>query len=106
MSSHSRKAEVKKILERGDFEVLEKWAGEILVNVPVLIQNTADLLPSFLKGEPFEQGTHPAIYRVASVDSKSFLKSAAELSKSVRPVKPHKLKKNVSLRRLPEYILD
>ena len=152
-SSHSRKADVKKILERGDFEALEKWAGEvrnpfrillsitydaeelirwrtieaigkvarvqakfniekvrdfvrrllwlmndesgglgwhapemigeILVNVPVLIENTADLLPSFLQEEPFERGTHLAIYRVASVDSKPFLKSAAELSKSL-----------------------
>ncbi len=153
MSSQSRKAEVKKLLERRDFDAVEKWAGEvrnpfrillsltyevegllrwrtieatgkvakaraainiekvrdfvrrllwlmndesgglawfapemigeILVNVPVLIESTADILPSFIKEEPFERGTHLAIYRIASVDARPFLKSAPEISESL-----------------------
>ncbi len=153
MSSQSRKAEVRKLLEGRDFEALEEWAGavrnpfrillsltyevegllrwrtieavgktakiqaalniekvrdfvrrllwlmndesgglgwfapemigEILVNVPVLIESTADILPSFIKEEPFERGAHLAICRVASIDARPFLKFAPEISESL-----------------------
>jgi hypothetical protein len=57
--------------------------GEILVNVPTLIDDTAELLPSFMKEEPFELGTHLAMSRVAMVDAKPFIKSGSEIVKSL-----------------------
>ena len=41
--------------------------GEILVNVPSLIEEYGPLLPSFLQEEPFVRGSHLAIWRVAMV---------------------------------------
>jgi hypothetical protein len=38
--------------------------GEILINIPRLIPEYAERLPSFLWEEPFEQGTRFAIYRL------------------------------------------
>jgi len=46
--------------------------GEILVNVPGLIDEYAHLLPSFFHEEPFERGAHHAVYRVATVNGKPF----------------------------------
>lgn len=62
--------------------------GEILVNVPVLIPEYATLLLSFLREEPFERGTHFAVYRVASVDPKPFAESASELLDSLKDPDP------------------
>jgi methylated-DNA-[protein]-cysteine S-methyltransferase len=53
--------------------------GEILVNVPVLIGEYADLLQGFLKEEPFERGTHIAVYRAAQMNSGAFDSVASEL---------------------------
>jgi hypothetical protein len=158
MSNRSRKDEVKKLLERRDFDELGNWAGEvrnpfrvllsltydaegiirwraieavgkvagilaaadmekvrdfvrrlfwlmndesgglgwyapemigeILVNVPTLIDGTAEILPSFINEEPFERGTHLAMYRVASVDARPFLKSAPEIVDSLSDSDP------------------
>jgi len=63
--------------------------GEILVNVPAFIDDTAEILPSFLKEEPFERGTHLAIYRVASVNTGPFLKSIPKIVKSLDDSDPY-----------------
>jgi len=57
--------------------------GEILVNVPTLIPEYADLLPSYLVEEPFERGTHFAVYRAALVDPKPFRNIIPKLVKSL-----------------------
>ena len=62
--------------------------GEILVNVPALIPEYANLLLSFLREEPFERGTHFAVYRVASVDPKPFAERASELLDSLKDPDP------------------
>ena len=62
--------------------------GEILVNVPALVPEYAKLLLSFLCEEPFERGTHFAVYRVASVDSKPFSESVPRLSDSLSDIDP------------------
>ncbi|MBU8933929.1 MAG: hypothetical protein KOO62_07960 [candidate division Zixibacteria bacterium] len=62
--------------------------GEILVNVPVLIPEYADLLLSSLREEPFERGVHLAIYRIAQIDSKPFAERASELANSVASPDP------------------
>jgi hypothetical protein len=62
--------------------------GEILVNVPTLIDDTADILPSFIKEEPFERGTHLAMVRVASVDARPFVKSAPDIAESLSDSDP------------------
>lgn len=41
--------------------------GEVLINVPSLIDEYGPLLPAFLQEEPFERGTHWAVARVASL---------------------------------------
>ena len=41
--------------------------GEVLVNVPLLIDEYGPLLPAFLQEEPFERGAHWAVARVASL---------------------------------------
>jgi len=41
--------------------------GEVLVNVPPLIDEYGPLLPAFLQEEPFERGAHWAVARVASL---------------------------------------
>jgi hypothetical protein len=58
--------------------------GEILVNVPDLIDEFAPLLPAYLREEPFERGTHLAVYRVASVDKTPFAECRTELLASLR----------------------
>lgn len=62
--------------------------GEILVNVPVLASEYAGSLPAFLREEPFERGTHFAIYRVASVNSELFAESISELGNSLENSDP------------------
>ncbi len=57
--------------------------AEILVNVPALIPEFAGLLPSFLREEPFERGTHFAVYRVAQVDPGPFIEYVSELTASL-----------------------
>ncbi len=46
--------------------------GEVLRNVPELIPEYADMLPSFLIEEPFEKGTRIAIARIAEIDKSKF----------------------------------
>ena len=62
--------------------------GEILVNVPDLIPEYADLFLSFLREEPFERGTHFAVYRVAQVNPKPFANRASELIDSLADFDP------------------
>lgn len=62
--------------------------AEILVNVPALIYEFSPLLVTYLREEPFERGTHFAIYRIASVDRKPFQGNAAELCESLRDSDP------------------
>lgn len=57
--------------------------GEVLVNVPQLINEYGQLLMAFLKEEPFERGSHLAVYRVASVNPKLFIDRAKELTESL-----------------------
>jgi hypothetical protein len=57
--------------------------AEILVNVPTLIPEYAGLLPSYLHEEPFERGTHFAVYRVALVDPKPFVEHVPALTASL-----------------------
>jgi HEAT repeat protein len=46
--------------------------GDILRNIPRLIQEYAPMLPSFLIEEPFEKGTRIAIARIAEIDKSPF----------------------------------
>ncbi len=46
--------------------------GEILVNVPSLIDEFGDLLLAYLKEEPFERGAHRAILKVASISPEPY----------------------------------
>ena len=62
--------------------------GEILVNVPDLIPEYANVLMSFLHEEPFERGTHCAVYRAASVEPKPFTERASELLDSLKDPDP------------------
>jgi hypothetical protein len=57
--------------------------AEILVNVPALIPEYAGLLPSYLREEPFERGTHFAVYRVALVDPRPFVEHVPALTTSL-----------------------
>jgi hypothetical protein len=57
--------------------------GEILVNVPQLIDEFAQLFLAYLDEEPFERGSHLAIYRVASVNPQPFIERVSELSNSI-----------------------
>jgi HEAT repeat protein len=57
--------------------------GEILVNVPALIPEYAELLISFLREEPFERGAHLAVLRVAGVDAETFDGNVSEFAKSL-----------------------
>jgi hypothetical protein len=57
--------------------------GEILVNVPRLIEEYAGLLMAFVKEEPFERGSHLAIYRVATVDPEPFAEGVEKLTDSL-----------------------
>jgi len=62
--------------------------GEILVSVPVLIGEYADLLLSFLREEPFEKGTHFAVWRTAQVNPQPFADRASELVDSLTDPDP------------------
>jgi hypothetical protein len=57
--------------------------GEVLVNVPALVNEYAKLLPSYLREEPFERGTHIAIYRVSLTSPAQFRDCIPELGKSL-----------------------
>ncbi len=56
--------------------------AEILVNVPELISEYAQMLPSFFHEEPFERGAHIAAYRIAMVKSEAFAECISDLSDS------------------------
>jgi HEAT repeat protein len=62
--------------------------GEVLVNVPALMDEFAKLLPSYLCEEPFERGTHIAIYRVSLVSPARFRDSIPELGRSLNDPDP------------------
>jgi len=62
--------------------------GEILVNVPSLIGEYGPLLMSHRDSEPFERGSHLAVYRVARCDSTPFRNDASELSQSLDHADP------------------
>jgi hypothetical protein len=53
--------------------------GEILVNVPVLIPEYAELLPHYFDEEPFERGAVLAFLRVGTVDPKLIERHADQL---------------------------
>ena len=57
--------------------------GEILVNVPQLIEEFGPMLLAFLDEEPFERGAHLAVCRVAAVDPKPFVDKIEMLIKSL-----------------------
>jgi len=64
------------------------WHGpemiaEILVRVPDLLPEFAELLPWFLREEPFERGTHYALYRLSVVDPRAFMSSTDDLKASL-----------------------
>ena len=62
--------------------------GEILVNVPALVNEYAGLLPAYLREEPFQRGVHHAVYRVASVNHKPFTESIPKLGESLTDPDP------------------
>ncbi|UCD17733.1 MAG: hypothetical protein JSV44_02190, partial [Candidatus Zixiibacteriota bacterium] len=62
--------------------------GEILVNVPALAREYAGLLPAYFHQEPFEKGTHQAVYRVAQVCPLPFVKSIPKLADSLNNPDP------------------
>lgn len=62
--------------------------GEVLRHVPLLIDEYAALLPSFLCEEPFERGTHLAVWRVAGVRPDVLKGSTPELAKSFTDADP------------------
>jgi hypothetical protein len=62
--------------------------AEILVNVPTLIPEFAGLLLSYLREEPFERGTHFAVYRVAQVDPGPFTEHVPDLTASLSDPDP------------------
>lgn len=57
--------------------------GEILVNVPSLIDEFANLLLAYLKEEPFERGAHRAILKVASINPEPFRNHASLITESL-----------------------
>ncbi len=62
--------------------------GEMLYNVPSLIPEFASLLPSFLREEPFEAGTHWAVARIASAAPGVVAESAHLLTRSLTDPNP------------------
>jgi len=60
-----------------------EMVGEILVRVPDLIPEFGILLPSYLREEPFERGSHFALYRVATVEPELFGGTESELRDSL-----------------------
>jgi len=62
--------------------------GEILVNVPSLIQEFGELLPAFFHEEPFEIGAHLAVCRIASKNPEPFMKYSDALFDSLANPEP------------------
>jgi hypothetical protein len=62
--------------------------GEVLVNVPALMDEYAKLLPSYLREEPFERGAHIAIYRVSLISPERFRDCMPELGRSLNDPDP------------------
>ncbi len=62
--------------------------GEILVNVPALIDEYGAILGSFLQEEPFERGTHWAVARVAGLRPDVYTDRVDELTTSLRAADP------------------
>ena len=62
--------------------------AEILVRVPDLLPEFAELLPWYLREEPFERGTHYALYRLSTIDREVFRTSADELKSSLEDSDP------------------
>jgi hypothetical protein len=65
-----------------------EMVAEILVRVPELIPEFGVLLPHFLREEPFERGSHYAVYRVASLAPELFGGSESELRESLKDPDP------------------
>jgi hypothetical protein len=63
--------------------------GEILANVPPLIDEFGVLLPAFLWEEPFERGTHWAVARVARLRPDIYADRIDELTPSLRAEDPY-----------------
>ena len=63
--------------------------GEILANVPPLIDEFGVLLPAFLWEEPFERGTHWAVARVARLRPEIYADRVDELIPSLRAEDPY-----------------
>jgi hypothetical protein len=63
--------------------------GEILVNVPPLIDEFGTLLPAFLWEEPFERGTHWAVARVARLRPDIYADRIDELMPSLEASDPY-----------------
>ncbi len=57
--------------------------GEVLINVPSLIDEYGPLLVTFLQEEPFERGAHWAVARVASLRPDIYRKSVDRLAQSL-----------------------
>jgi len=57
--------------------------GEILVNVPELIEEYGRLLPAYFHEEPFEQGSHLAVARSAAINSAPFADFVEDLNNSL-----------------------
>jgi hypothetical protein len=57
--------------------------GEILMNVPSLIDEYGRLLLAYLREEPFENGVHEAIARISELRPDLYIDSAEELVKSL-----------------------
>ncbi len=62
--------------------------GEMLCNIPALIPEYASMLPSFLREEPFEIGTHWAIARIAQVAPSAVAASAQLVTRSLADPEP------------------
>ncbi len=62
--------------------------GEVLVNVPDLLKEFSSLLPAFLVEEPFERGTHLAVYRLARIRPELFVDSVEQLLESLDNTDP------------------
>jgi len=57
--------------------------GEIIYNVPVLIEEYGPILVSFLNEEPFEAGTRNALARIGSIAPEILMKSVPVIAKSL-----------------------
>jgi hypothetical protein len=63
--------------------------GEVLVNAPDLLKEFSSMLPSYLVEEPFERGTHLAIYRLASIRPELFTDCLEQLMRSLDDPDPN-----------------